>query len=95
MALIRAWYTYNEIVPGGRFNSANYFYVNFFPACYNTGIEVCCVYGIYDDGVNPPYEDHPKPFAVDNRIESYISSAIAANTSYPNGFSQKRYVYVI
>jgi len=92
MSITRAWYIYNPTVPGGRLASTNYFYVNFFPACLDTGNEVCTVYGIYDDGTNPPYGNHPKPFNA--QLRSYINASIAAQSLFPNFSAQKPYVYV-
>ena len=92
MSLQRAWYAYNETLPGGNLNSSNYFYISFFPSCQANGTQICCVYGIYDDGINPPYGDHPAPFSP--TLESYINSAFALKRYFPNANGDKRYVYV-
>jgi len=92
MSITRAWYTYNQTIPGGRLAPGNFFYVNFLPVCVCTGNEVCAVYGIYDDGTNPPYGDHPKPFS--STLRSYINASIAAETCFPNLVGQLPYVYV-
>jgi hypothetical protein len=92
MSVTRAWYTYNETIPGGNLNSSNYFYLSFFPSCQSSGTEICGVYGIYDDGVEFPYGDHPKPFSP--RLESYINAAFSLSSSFPTGSGVKRFVYV-
>jgi len=92
MSLTRAWYVYNQTLPGGKYNSSNYFYVSFFPACQTTGNQICSVYGIYDDGNNPPYGDHPKPFSA--QLQFYINQAVALNTCYPFFPGDKPYAYV-
>jgi hypothetical protein len=92
MSIIRAWYAYNETLPGGNLNSTNYFYLSFLPSCQPTETQVCCVYGAYNDGTNPPYGDHPAAFS--STLESYIKSAFALTTYIPNTNGNKRYVYV-
>ena len=93
MSLIRAWYRYNETVPGGNLNPNNYFHVGSLPEgeCRPYGNQICIVYGIYDDGIFT-YGDHPKPFSP--RLESYINAAFSNNTFFPNSGIEKPYVYV-
>ena len=91
MSIERRWYVYDETLPGGYLQSDNYFLMGSFPSCQCSGNQICCIYGIYDDGTNPPYGDHPKPFS--SQLESYINSAFSLKSCFPNG-SNKEYVYV-
>jgi hypothetical protein len=88
MSVIRAWYSYNPILSGGVLNSNNYSYVSWFPFCQTTGNQICCVYGIFDDGLSE-YWFHPKPFSFN--MEDYINTALAFKSAYP--FFQ-HFVYV-
>ena len=95
----RRWYIFRG--PSGfEFNASRYDYVEDFPNnCQTSAPHICAVLGVYSifpvGGSPTIFGDHPRTFAADLRLSSYITQALASSHSAPASLpGQKKYVYV-
>jgi len=100
MAIVnRRSYIYNGQW-GGQHNQLNYWFISdyYFPNNFQMAEwNICAVLGVYSitgPVLNITYGNHPRAFASDSKLLSYINSALSSGNAAPNGAGWKRYVYV-